>query len=132
MYYPTVIELRKFSKEDIDKINSWLKHRKLNQINLYDLPDVGLIAISEKEYIAAGFIRLGEGIGIIDSLVTNPKCSPEDRDEALNLIFEGLLKAAKNYKYEKLIGFSIDENTLKRAEKFGFHKSSQVLMVRET
>lgn len=129
--YPTVIEVRKFHKNDLDLINVWLKDRKIKPIDLYELPEVGLVAVSEKDFIAAGFIRLGEGIGIIDSLVSNPKCSPEDRDMALNLIFEGLVKAAQGYKYEKLIGFSVDDNTLKRAEMFGFNKSNHTLMVRE-
>ena len=81
------------------------------------------------EPVAAGFLRNAEGIGIIDSLVSNPDVRAEKRSDALDLIFAKLIDIAKEIGIHKLVGSSVDGNTIVRSKKFGFKQSDHILMV---
>lgn len=85
-----------------------------------DLPMVGLVAIHENKYIAAGFIRQIEGsYGMLDSYITSRDASAELRDKALDMITYKLIKIARQGGATKLLVFSGVENIITRAEKHG-------------
>lgn len=86
-----------------------------------DLPQHGLIAIEGDTPIAVGFIRMIEGpYAMLDSYITNSEVDSKIRDRALNIITNKLLKWAKTANINKVLAFSCDENTIKRAESHGF------------
>lgn len=70
------------------------------------------------------------GICMLDSLITNPYVSGPTRDKALNDIVEYGIRLAEAKGYESLVAFTIDNNTLKRAEAFGFATHPHTLITR--
>ena len=107
-------------------ILEWLRRRELPAHLLEDLPKIGYIVYSYKTNdasypITMGFLRRCEGnYGIIDSMITNPECSPEVRNKALNILTKRLVIAAEDLKVRKLLAYTTDKNTLERALSHGF------------
>lgn len=120
------MELQPFYSSYLPEINEWLIAHGKTPVELKDMPALGFIA----DGIAAGFLRQGEDVGIIDGIVTNPKASSEDRNLALDLIFDRLVLASEQCNLRLLFGFSEDEHTLHRSTRYGFKKSDMTLMVR--
>jgi len=120
------MELKLFSSKYLADINKWLTAHGKTQVELVDMPSLGFVA----ENVAAGFLRQGEYMGVIDAIITNPEASSEDRNLALDLIFERLVITSKQCNIKVLFGFSEDEHTLSRSERYGFKKSDMTLMVR--
>lgn len=113
---------------EVPFIKRWLEQR--NMITTLDsLPMHGVLVCSEDRPVAAGFIRKCEGnFAIFDSMVTNPQVLGSIRHEAMDEVFKGLISLAKDLKISKIIGFTIDENTLVRSQKFGFTRTDYALM----
>lgn len=116
--------IREFdTTKDLDLINDWFRQRDKDRAitRVSELPCIGVLAVEDGVGIAAGFIRLVEGdMGFMDSFISNPSCSAELRDLALDQIGIKLIKIAKANKIKRLIAFSVDNNTLTRACKHGF------------
>lgn len=107
--------------QDLLHINKWLKERKHPEIDAYDVPDIGYVANYKSRPVAAGFLRMVEGENAwFDSLITNPGATPEFRHIALDLVVEAILNKAKLRGIAKIIAFSVDEGTLKRALRHNF------------
>ena len=95
-----------------------------------NLPKIGFV-MGSKDLgpIAIGFLRRCEGgVGMIDSMITNPGAPAAIRDEALDLLIIRLVASAKRRKIYKIMGYSQDENTLLRAQRHGFNIVSQSLV----
>lgn len=93
------------------------------------LPKIGFIVSSETQYIAAGFLRrLEGGFGQLDTFVTNPNASSEDRNEALNLLTERLINEAKLLELRGIYAISSDVSVLKRAVATGFQLLPQCIV----
>lgn len=112
------------------QLRQWLDARGMTATSLDDLPEVGFIAISaEGAEIGAGFLRKIEGgYAMIDSLVTNPSASPEDRHAAMDKIMQKLIDTARKRNIRYLLGSTVDENTRLRAERLGFTTCPHALM----
>lgn len=105
-------------------LNLWLSLRGLKTVEPQELPEVGFVAVHDGRYIAANFLRRCEGnVAIMDSLVTNPQASSSLRHKAIELVVERAIRRSKKLSISRIIGFSIDEGTLKRSEKHGFVRS---------
>lgn len=80
---------RRFSSRDIESINKWLRRHGHATASVSDVPAIGFIVPG----VAAGFVRDCEnGVGMIDSYVTNPLCKNLTRNQALNSITRAILK----------------------------------------
>lgn len=102
-------------------IRNWLEIRGLRISMIEELPKTGYITSGALGPIAAGFIRMVEGgFGILDSLITNPQATPQDRDAAIDLVVENLILKAKELKLSALIATTSDNHTLLRSSKHGF------------
>lgn len=98
-----------------------LTKRELPQTLLIELPEIGYIAFHYQIPIAVGFIRRIEGDYVmLDSYLTDPNAKPEDRDNALDSITNKLINHCRNHNVNKILAFSLDDNTTKRALKHGF------------
>ena len=124
------MELREYLREDFDDLNEWRWDRGMDIVTEEEIPSLGFTVIDGPMKIAIGFLRDAEGIGIIDSVVTNPTIEGWIRHVALDRLFARLLEVAKSKNMFQVIGFSVDEHTLDRAMKHGFKKSNHTLMVR--
>lgn len=104
-----------------DEIIGLLQSHGMHPGLIEDLPEIGLIAIHQDMYVAAGFIRRIEGpYGMLDSYITKSDAPTELRDKALDMITYKLIKIAREGGAVKLLAFSGVENIITRAEKHGF------------
>lgn len=103
---------------DFDEISKWAEARSLDMPDKKYFPKTGFIVNG----IAAGFIYYTDSpIAIIDCYLSNPGSLKEDRDKALDLITEELIK---NAVFHKCLMIKCDtglESIKKRALKFGFN-----------
>lgn len=116
-------------KGNLSLLNQWREARKLAPITLEECPHVGIMIMHNEEPIAAGFLRNAEGVGIIDSIVSNPEQKPDIRHKAINAIFERLISVARMMEMKRLLGTSVDSNTIERSKKFGFVQADHALMI---
>lgn len=113
-------------RQDLLDINLWREQRSLHPIVKEDLPSFGLII----DDVAAMFLRQCEGgIAMIDSVVSNPHASGDKRNEALDILFQEMIAAAKVFGMKALIGFSENYAFIDRSTKFGFKESGHKLMI---
>lgn len=102
------------------------KHSHPNAVllSLEKMPKHGIVAYSSTDYIAMGFLRLIEGgYAQIDTLVSNPDCSPELRHRGISLVVDELIKKAKDLGLKSIISYTKDLSTVIRAEAIGFQKA---------
>lgn len=110
--------------EDLSHINSWLEAHKMPPVTRHALPEVGYLAWHMGKPIAACFLRRCEGgLGIVDSLISNPESPGELRHVALDALINHIVDQAKHHKLTKVIGFTQDASTLNRSLRLGFGQS---------
>lgn len=78
-----------------------------------------------------GFLRQGEGVGFIEGMTTSPDASSEDRNEALDTLFKHLLYFAQRMGIKKVVGYSINDGMVKRAERLGFVAQKHTILSKE-
>ena len=108
--------IRPHTKYDMTSINKWLAKQGHPCVDSSDIP--------KQSYTIPGVafcaVRAVEGgIGILDSVVTNPHVSSQKRNEALDALFRHVLTLP----FKAVIGFSIDKHTQERAIRHGFAAS---------
>lgn len=98
-----------------------------------ELPAIGCMVFSDDgNHVAAAFLRRIEGgYGMVDGLVSNPKCSPEERHEALDLAIEFCIKEAAKRGITNLLAFALNETTTIRASRHGFVKQPHSMVTLE-
>jgi len=122
----------KYNKsEHKDAMVYLLKLRELGSFLIESLPKRGWIAFKDGDPVGAIFLRSGEGFGMIDSLITNPSFSSEDRHIAIEFLMNKLIKQAKQMKFTKLIALSSDKSAIMRSERYHFFLLPHRLMVSE-
>ncbi len=108
------MKVREFKSRDLTSINKWLKARAKNGITCQQLPRVGFVVPG----VAIGFIREVEGgMGIFESLVSNPFASSALRHAAMSAIYAKVMNDAR---FERIIGFSVDNGALSRSADAGW------------
>lgn len=100
----------------------WFGLRRVAMRNLFELPERGVVAVDEHDKpIAVAFLRAVEGnFAMLDGLTTDPLASSIDRHNAIEAVVDTLIHMAKKYGYSKLVAYSVDDGTLKRAKTHGF------------
>lgn len=121
MIEPFIVE------QHLHSMHEWLKARESYIPPRDELPQIGYVV----DKIAMGFLRRMEGgFAQIDSLVTNPIASPEDRDQALDLIYSTLIDTARSIGIKALMGFTTNKNTLTRSLRHGFTISDHTFLTK--
>jgi hypothetical protein len=114
--------------EHLELVQAWLKKRGLPETEGKDLPQLGIVVLAPHP-IAVGFLRVSEGqVGMLDSYVTDPDALPWVRNQALELLTRALIDIAKTHGFSRIFAFSVDKNTLVRAETHGFVKTPYTVM----
>lgn len=122
------MKLEHYSRRFEMQLRHWLQLRGFGPELVADLPQLGYIV----DNVAAGFIANAEfKFGIMDSFVTNPAATSEDRNEALTAIIERLIQDAKALGLKRLLAFSTDEGILKRQQHYGFAQLPNKLTILE-
>lgn len=122
------MDWRWFTRADLPTLNEWRLIRDLAPVELEELPSKGIVVANHTSPIAAGFLRITEGLGIFDSMITNPEMPAETRHEALEMLFKELLELARIYSLKQLIGFSVEASMIERSKRFGFAESPYKLV----
>jgi len=108
-----------------------LMSRDMPLLSLDALPSKGFIALEGYSIIAAGFLNVCEGAtAFLDCYITHLKQPAFLRDEALDMITAQLVETAKSLEIKRLLAFSVDENTITRAEAHGFRVFPHVFAAR--
>lgn len=98
-----------------------LSKRGMPLFHVEQLPYIGFMVSKDGLPIAFGFLRSIEGgLGMFDSFITNPDCSPSLRHSALDAIYASLFAAAKSSAVTTLLAYTSDESTIQRARRHGF------------
>jgi|SRR6266851_2333323 len=101
---------------DFEEVRSWYTNRGMI-LEENDLPKVGFIVPG----IAAGFILQTDTTScILEPFIANPFTLKNERDIALEIIMEELLKESKELGYQRVFGFSTNLKMVWRAQKLGF------------
>lgn len=114
----------------VNRIKDLLNSRAMPLEVLKDLPKLGVITTIGEGTIAAAFLRKieGKGMALLDGLITDPRFSPSDRDEAVQLTVIKLLRLAKHHGITRIIATTTDKHTLMRSKRFGFKESPDQLI----
>ena len=120
-YFPTM--------ENLDLINYWLDLHKMAPVTHQALPKIGYFAVVNNMPVAAAFLRTCEGdVSIFDSLVTSKQASSDERHQAIEALTEQIIGDAKRLGFTRMLAFSVNAQTLSRAEARGFKKTPFTVM----
>lgn len=110
------------------ELQRWLIRHDLAPLLVDSLPRIGFVV----DGVGAGFLRVCEGsYGLIDGYITNPVADKVDRNAALELITDSLIRAAKAMNIQRILAFTTDASVITRAKKHGFAQLPHVFLVRE-
>lgn len=108
-------------EDDLVYINHWLSLRGLAHWPKDELPKLGYVVYSNHIPVAAGFIRNCEGgIALFDSLIADPECNSEIRDECLDALVSHILRTAKEEGFIRMLAYTLNNRTLERSKNHGF------------
>lgn len=111
----------------------WAHERGSYIPSVSEIPGNGIVVLNNSSQpICLGFIRKVEGgYGLIDGYISDPSQPAIERNEALSLLTEELIKLAKQLGMSALLANTVDEHTLKRSLKHGFSQLPHSLMVKD-
>lgn len=117
-----------FGDSDKKTLFNWLLKRDVN-VSEAELPGYGYMvsSILTREPVACGFLREQGDLGFIEGMTTNPDAWSEERNEAMDTVTIHLLNYAKRQGIKRVIGYSLDENIVKRAVRHGFSIQPHVM-----
>jgi hypothetical protein len=108
---------------DLLGMHSMRKNIMAATMTIENTPACGWVAYSDKNPIAAGFLRRVEGgYGQFDTFVSNPSIPSAIRHFALTSITENLLNDAKSLGLSGIVSYIQDKSIIKRAEAIGFRR----------
>lgn len=111
------MKVKIYEDSDYEMVKGWYEARNHPVPDKGILPSVGLVV----EGVAAGFIYNVEGkFGLLEEIISNPKSTAKERNQALDFIFLTLLDYAKEEGLKLVIGFSKNKAAMERAKNFGF------------
>lgn len=107
--------------DDLETLKELSEKNEMLDINPEEIPVMGVVIENNDSVIAMGFLRQCEGyVGIMDSVITDPQTKSEDRNQALNILFEEVIKLAGSINIHNLIGFTVHPGMCERSKRFGF------------
>jgi hypothetical protein len=115
---------------DRSLITPWCAARGVTLPDDMEVPAIGFLVGKDETAVCAAFLRLVEGgHAQLDGLVTNPDSSSQDRNEAIDIVTTKIIAEAKALNVKTIITFVDRENTILRAEVFGFKRFPHTLLI---
>lgn len=112
-----------------EALAQWLNARGMDTES-EDLPAIGFVAYTRHSPCAMAFLRKVEGgYAILDGFVSNPECSPSERNDALDRVTEALTDEADRLGIKMLLAWSKDRNTLLRSYNHGFSPMKDLTLI---
>lgn len=110
----------------------WLYLREAYIPSKEEMPEIGYIAYNNHQPIAVAFLRKMEGgHALLDGIASNPDASPEDRNQAIDLVMESVVNIAKELNIKSILGYTRDESTFTRSLRHGFVQSPHAVLVKD-
>lgn len=98
------------------QVQAWLRHWD-RSVTPDMLPGTGFIIPGK----AAGFMyRTDSSLALIDNLVAAPGLSEEERGQVVDAILAAICLEAARLGFKLLLGYTVLDAVVKRAERFGF------------
>lgn len=120
--------VKTYGPTDIRILQKWLEGRNSDVDVNQETLGYGYVVYSlVSGPVAIGFVRDIGSCGFIEGVTTNPDTSSSERNEAIDTLVSHLLGYARRQGIKKVIGYSLDENIVKRAERHGFIKQPHVM-----
>lgn len=117
------MKVRRFKRDDYSELARWYEGHGQPVPPPDMLSDLGIIV----EGVCAGFVLLtNSAVCLIDSLVTNPEASGEERHKALVLLGDALVEAAKESGAKVIMGLSGIPSIEVRMVQMGFTPLGQI------
>lgn len=108
-------------------LSQWLQARGMD---CDDTPAIGFVAYTRHSPAAMAFLRKVEGgYAILDGFVSNPECSPSERNDALDRVTQALTDEADRLGIKMLMAWSKDVNTLTRSLNHGFTALNDLTLI---
>ena len=126
------IKVRKFRPGDsLETINGWRKNHGLELLEAWELPIIGFMAFYDDIPVAAAFLRQCEGgLGIMDSLISDPEVMGAIRHVALDRLFQKIIERGTDIGLKAIIGYTVDDSTHSRSVRHGFKQLPHAVMTR--
>lgn len=118
--------IKRVSDSDLDTVNYYLHQHGEPLMTLEDMPAVGF-SYGEMPLLPDAYMFLRQiegGAAMIDSLVTNPKASSEDRHKAIEILLKTILNFAGYHGITKILVLTRNTGILKRSLDAGFSLQS--------
>lgn len=113
-------------------IDDWFTQHGISLVDRSEIPDIGFIAFYGMDAVAAIFLRRGEAkLAIIDGLIANPKCDKDVRSDGIDAVTERVLLEARSRRFTKVLCWTDNSRTLKRAKDFGFVAIPETLLIKQ-
>lgn len=110
----------------------WAEKRDVHQPPLDEVPKHGVVILTDNAPICMGFVRLVEGgYGLIDGYISDPNQPAKQRNEALSLLTDEIIKLSKELGLSALLANTVDKHTLERSLKHGFSALPHATMVKD-
>lgn len=131
------LSVKFFSHKHLSVLNLLLRgHGQPDVEGRSELPAIGYTAWMQATWgincnllMAAGFLRVAEGVGILEGLTSNPLAAPEERHVAIDAVVKQLLDHAVSIGLTSVIAWTSDAGTLSRSERHGFEKRDSTIIV---
>lgn len=109
--------MRPFRMDDIGEMNGWLAEHEQGPLPPWALPEYGLF----EPGVAVGFLyETDSGLALLEGYASNPATDAAVRSKALDDITEGLLGAAQERGFRKVLAICQVPAIERRAERHGF------------
>lgn len=108
-------------EQHFEQVRDWLRFWKEEMVPRA-LPENGFVVPGK----AAGFLyRTDSSIALIENLVAAPGLSREERSEAVDAVVTAVIERANELGFEMLVGYTVLDVVVKRAQRFGFRHVAQ-------
>lgn len=103
--------------EHYEMLSEWRKKRNLESMSIDGFPKTGLIVYEKEKPILASFLYDTDSYWIfIDGTISDPDTTREERNNAVDMVLDGLLELAK-FKEKRIIATYISQKHIGKALK---------------
>lgn len=115
------MKVRGFTEADYTEVAKWWVAHGWQPVPPGSLPIIGMIVESPKNKLCAGWIyQTDSDIAWLEWVVGNPEADKMERSEALDMLVQSLLRAAKERGHSAIFTTLRHERLIERYKKHGF------------